>query len=153
MCICFCLHVCVCVLIINTLSLGIVEEFSKAQARIDQLPEGEMKTFADYQAEAFASCKSIAKLAQEIINKSNNNPKEIMTSSREMTVQYGKLVDSTQGALATIDSDEVCTCMYMYVHIQYCTHCTCTHYTCIIRLFDKLLWHTTGLKSFLFGTA
>ena len=126
---------CVCVLIINTLSLGIVEEFSKAQARIDQLPEGEMKTFADYQAEAFASCKSIAKLAQEIINKSNNNPKEIMTSSREMTVQYGKLVDSTQGALATIDSDEVCTCT-MYVHV-----CTCMYIYSIVHIVHVHIIH------------
>ena len=36
--------------------------------------------------------------------------------------------------------------IHVHVHVDVCT-CTC------ISVFDKLIWHTIGPKSFLFGTA
>ena len=46
---------------------------------------------------------------------------------------------------------KLCTCIYVCIHVcvTVCI-CTCIYlYLC----FDKLIWHTIGPKSFLFGTA
>ena len=75
---------------------------------INEMPDGEVeKSFTDYQAETFAHCKSIVKHAQSMVAKVKDTPTEIVTSSRELTVAYSQLVQATQGALATIESDEV----------------------------------------------
>ena len=42
-----------------------------------------------------------------MVSNANNKPTEIISSSRELSGSYNKLVDSVQGAVATIDSDEV----------------------------------------------
>ena len=85
-----------------------IEEMTKAQSMIAEMPDGEVeKSFTDYQAETFAHCKSIIKHAQSMVAKAKDKPTEIVTSSRELTVAYGQLVQATQGALATIDSDDV----------------------------------------------
>ncbi len=66
-----------------------------------------MKSFSDYQAKTFVTCKVIVKNTQEMISNANNKPSEIIASSRELSGSYNKLVESVQGAVATIDSDEV----------------------------------------------
>lgn len=92
----------------TSLNTGMVEDITSAQARIGDMPDGEVeKTFTDYQAETYTHCKSLVKNAQAIAAKGKDNPSEIVTSSRELTVSYGRLVEATQGALATIESSDV----------------------------------------------
>ena len=84
-----------------------VDDISKAQARIPEMPTGEVKTFTEYQTQALEACRSIVTNTRDMTNKATTNPSDISTCSREITVNYGKLADATQGALATIESDEV----------------------------------------------
>ena len=85
-----------------------IDDITKYQAMIAEMPDGEVeKSFTDYQAETFAHCKSVIKHAQTMVAKAKDAPTEIVTSSRELTVAYGQLVQATQGALATIESDDV----------------------------------------------
>lgn len=111
-----------------SLLIGIVDEFIKAQEKLQQLPMGEMMTFSDYQAKTFTMCKTIVKNTQEIVSNANNKPSEIMTSSRELSSSYNKLVDSIQGAVATIESDDVSTqshvlyiirVYHLHVHVHF----------------------------------
>ena len=95
---------------------GIVDDFNKAQGRIEQLPEGEMETFSDYQTKTFTTCKLIVKNIQEITSNANNRPTEIIASSRQLSGSYNRLVDSVQGALATIESDEVTAILNLHYH-------------------------------------
>ena len=76
---------------------GIVDDFNKAQGRIEQLPEGEMETFF-------------------LTSNANNRPTEIIASSRQLSGSYNRLVDSVQGALATIESDEVTAILNLHYH-------------------------------------
>ena len=85
-----------------------IEDITKAQSMIAEMPDGEVeKTFTDYQAETFAHCKAIVKHCQMMVSKAKDTPTEIVTGSRELTAAYGHLVSATQGALATIESDDV----------------------------------------------
>lgn len=86
-----------------------VDEVAKAQARINQMLEGCVdKSFVDYQAETFMQCREMVKHVQEVVTLSKSSPNEIVVSSREVTKAYCQLVDVTQGAIATIEMDEVC---------------------------------------------
>lgn len=87
--------------------IGMLEEFSKARSRIDELLEGEVSTYAEYKAAAMESCASIVKSAKEMRTKANTQPAEIVMFSRSVTDAFKKLVYATQGALATTESDEV----------------------------------------------
>ena len=84
-----------------------VDDVSKAQARITELPEGDIKTFTEYQSEVVEACRNIVTKSHDMCTKAATNPTDIVTCSREITVSYNKLADATQGALATIESDDV----------------------------------------------
>ncbi len=85
-----------------------VDEINKAMARLDETVEEEVDdTFADYQAKAFTECKQVAREAQEMLAKSTSAPDELSTVSRDLTATYTDLVESSRGALATIESAEV----------------------------------------------
>ena len=84
-----------------------VDDISKAQARIADMPSGDVKTFTEYQTQALEACRSIVTTTRDITLKASSKPSEINTCSREITINYAKLADATQGALATIESDEV----------------------------------------------
>lgn len=84
-----------------------VDDITKAQAQINELPEGEIKTFTEYQSEVVEACRNIAKKSHDMYAKASSNPSEIVTSSRAVTASYSKLAEATQGALATIESDDV----------------------------------------------
>ena len=84
-----------------------LEEFSKAKSHIDELLEGEVSSYAEYKATAMETCALIVKSAMEMKTKANTEPSEIVMFSRCVTDAFKKLVDATQGALATTESDEV----------------------------------------------
>lgn len=86
---------------------AMVDEIKKAMARVQESPGEVTKNFADYQTDTFNSCKAITKNAQEMVVKVSTMPKELPTFSRELTNAYSLLVDTTQCALATIDSQNV----------------------------------------------
>ena len=84
-----------------------IDDITKAQTRINELPDGEVKTFTEYQSAAVEACRKLVNSSHDMTTKVSSNPSEIVLSSREVTLNYGKLADATQGALATIESDEV----------------------------------------------
>lgn len=97
--------------------VGMVDEITKAMGRLDTtLEEDVQKTFTDYQGEAFAECKLVAKDAQEMLAKAATAPNELSAVSRELTTTYAQLVESTRGALATIESAEVGRWRYTAIH-------------------------------------
>uniref|UniRef100_A0A1X7VGP0 FERM domain-containing protein n=1 Tax=Amphimedon queenslandica TaxID=400682 RepID=A0A1X7VGP0_AMPQE len=95
---------------------GMVEDISKAQARIADMPSGDVKTFTEYQTQALEACRSIVTTTRDITMKASSKPSEINTCSREITINYAKLADATQGALATIESDELLAKLQEAVH-------------------------------------
>lgn len=109
-----CLVVLMCVrehlpVMLQPLSPGMVDEIAKARDRMDETLESEVeKTFADFQTETFDECKALAKHTQEAVQKSVSGPDELLGTSRDVTATYVTLVESARGALATIESAEVC---------------------------------------------
>ena len=90
-----------------------VDEIRKAMARLQESPGEVSKTFMDYQTDTFTYCKAITKSVQEMVVKVSSLPQELPTYSRELTNAYSQLVNTTQCALATIDSQNVillCLC-------------------------------------------
>ncbi len=86
------------------------DEISKAMSRLDDTLDAEVEgSYADYQAETFKLCKSIAKHAQDMVLKSSSSPGQLSENSRELTTTYSNLVHSVRCALATIDSHEIAT--------------------------------------------
>jgi talin len=89
------------------LIFGMVDDITKAQTRLDEPLEEVTKTYTEYQKEVVECCQTIVKKSQAMLTKASSNPNEINVCSREVTDTYSKLVGSCQGALATIESDNV----------------------------------------------
>ena len=73
------------------------------------MPSGEVKTFTEYHTQSLEVCHSIVTTTNVITIKASSKPTEIDTCNKEITINYAKLADATQGVLATIKSDEVCS--------------------------------------------
>ena len=86
---------------------AMVDEIRKAMARLQESPGEVSKTFMDYQTDTFTYCKAITKSVQEMVVKVSSLPQELPTYSRELTNAYSQLVNTTQCALATIDSQNI----------------------------------------------
>ena len=85
-----------------------VDEIVKAQGRLGEVMEREPdKNFSDYQTQTFQNAKTVAKHAQEMALQGANAPETLSAISRSLTTAYGQLVDSSRGALATIEGEEV----------------------------------------------
>eukprot|EP00731_Ephydatia_muelleri_P016952 Em0010g50a len=100
---------------------AMVDEIKKAMARVQESPGEVSKTFADYQTDTFTYCKAITKNAQEMVVKASSVSQELPTFSRELTNAYSQLVDTTQCALATIDSQNVNLAFVFENHVLICT--------------------------------
>ena len=115
--------------ITDILPVGMVDEIGKAMSRLDNTLEGEVdKTYAEYQAETFKECKAVAKHAQDMMVKAGQAPDGMTDVSRELVITYSELVDSARGALATIESAEVCVCRFVCVCVCLCVYmyvCVC----------------------------
>jgi talin len=87
---------------------AMVDEIVKSQGRLQETVDREPdKTFSDYQSETFQNAKAVAKHAQEVVAKSKSSPEEMSAYSRGLTTAYAQLIDSSRGALATIENAEV----------------------------------------------
>ena len=103
------------------LFIAMVDEIKKAMARVQESPGEVSKTFADYQTDTFTYCKAITKNAQEMVVKASSLSQELPTFSRELTNAYSQLVDTTQCALATIDSQNVNLAFVFENHVLICS--------------------------------
>jgi len=87
-----------------------LDDITKAMNLLDETVKDEVtKTYSDYQAEAFASCKKITTCAQDMILKSSSSPAEISDCSRTLTTTYTAVVKSARGAIATLESQDINT--------------------------------------------
>ena len=88
--------------------LGMLNDISKAMARLDNIIEGEVSgSYSDYQSKITDQCEDLNFHIQDMLNKFESGQRELAQGFRLVVDSYCSLVDLAQEALATTDSVEL----------------------------------------------
>lgn len=69
----------------------------------------QIDSFVDYQTRMVARSKEIARLAQEMVNKSNSEPEKLGQLSVDLTKNYAQLANDSIGAASSTSNVDVST--------------------------------------------
>ncbi|KAL0267697.1 UNVERIFIED_CONTAM: hypothetical protein PYX00_009891 [Menopon gallinae] len=93
---------------------GLLDTISRSMTRVTDnrsstIGVDQIDSFVDYQTRMVARSKEIARLAQEMVNKSNSDPEKLGQLSVDLTKNYAQLANDSIGAASSTSNVDVST--------------------------------------------